>query len=129
MWCAFAFLLGAVVAVREGTPRRIIQTSAAGTGREDWIGWTKLMSDKNPGFEMQLFDDDDALEFIEKNYNGTALPHAFRYFVKERVVMATDLFRYAVVGTIGGFCVCRCIRDFIILTGSTRDRTCGESQK
>ena len=108
MWRVIT-LLCAACGVRAETPRRIIQTSSASAVREDWIRWTAILADTNPEFEMLMFDDDAALAFVDKHYAGTELPHAYRYFASKRIVMATDLFRLAVVGAIGGFCVYRCI--------------------
>ena len=108
MWSLL--LCAAVCNVCADIPRRLFQTlPPSDVVSEDWNRWTKLLADTNPGFEILLFEDGAALAFVDEHYGGTELPHVYRYFVNKRVVMATDLFHLAVVGAIGGFCLCRCL--------------------
>ena len=81
-------------------PKTIIQTSKDKELRPDWLEFQTSLRRVNPDFEFVHFDDDEALEFIEKHYGGTILETAYNMVTP---IMRADLFRLAAVYKLGGF--------------------------
>jgi len=90
----------------EPIPKIIIQTVKT---KEDLSGslgldWTKnhaSLKEKNPDYNFLLFDDKEALEFIDTFFEDSPLPDVVRKV--PRPVMKADLFRLAAVSVLGGF--------------------------
>jgi len=81
----------------------IIQTvkSKDNLDDEDWSRYHVSLREKNPEFDFLLFDDEEALEFVDEHFQDSALPEVMRNM--PRSVMKADLFRLAAVAVLGGF--------------------------
>jgi len=82
-------------------PKRIIQTGP-NEEVEEFKGIPGRMQVKNEDFSYDFFNDDRMFEFMQEHFPESEL---LEVFLDERVpiVMKSDLFRLAVVASIGGF--------------------------
>eukprot|EP00957_Ditylum_brightwellii_P139881 10659479-Ditylum_brightwellii.AAC.1 len=64
----------------QAIPRIIIQTAPNDPSLFDpqWPIYQNTLRDMNPDFDFYLFDDDEALRFVDRHFKDTKLPTIFR---------------------------------------------------